>query len=190
MRADKQKIDQQWQQAVPHWRPFKHNSYKGEHDLLYDVLQENENIEAIVGGMFSPELKSAGWSLRAGIIVATNHRVLFLDKGMLGNKEVADMPYASIETVAYSTGLFMAGIKITGRGTANYQIENVPKNEVQAFVDVVRTHLMAKNIAAQTTDNTSAHLVADEIEKLASLMERGFLTSQEFDAKKKQLLEI
>ena len=100
------------------------------------------------------------------------------------------MPYASIETVAYSTGLFMAGIKITGRGTANYQIENVPKNEVQAFVDVVRTHLMAKNIPAQMTNNTSAHLVADEIEKLASLMERGFLTSQEFDAKKKQLLEI
>ena len=102
----------------------------------------------------------------------------------------SDMPYVSIETVAYSTGLFMAGIKITGRGTANYQIENVAKNEVQAFVDVVRTHLMAKNIAAQTTNNTSAHLVADEIEKLASLMERGFLTSQEFDAKKKQLLEI
>ena len=31
---------------------------------------------------------------------------------------------------------------------------------------------------------------ADEIEKLASLLERGILTQEEFDAKKKQLLGL
>ena len=140
MPADRQKIDQQWLQAAPNWRPFKQNGYRGEHDLLYDVLQEDENIEAMVGGMFSPELKSSGWSRRAGIIVATNHRVLFLDKGMFGNKEVADMPYVSIETVAYSTGLFMAFMM-----PCSLEASPRPKNLVQCLNDIRRVLPMCES---------------------------------------------
>lgn len=42
-------------------------------------------------------------------------------------------------------------------------------------------------VAPQPAPSLSA---ADEIEKLASLLERGILTQEEFDAKKKQLLGL
>ena len=92
--------------------------------MLYDLLEDDEHLEALVGRMFGPDMQATGGvtkifkgggggggggggSLHKGVGVATDRRAIFLDKGILST-EVAEMPYASIESTSYSTGIIHA----------------------------------------------------------------------------------
>ena len=185
-------IDDQWNAMG--WGSKDH---QGEREMLFGILDDGERIESLIGGLFGPDLSNAGnigqnQSLHSGIVVATDRRLLFVDKGVFGSKEVAEMPYPSIETLSYSEGMFFAGVKITGRGTANYQIQQVIKGAIKPFVDCVRFHLNDKRSPSAPTQVPlgSVQSPADEIEKLANLLERGYITQEEFDAKKKELLGL
>ena len=154
--------------------------------MLYDILSDDETLKGMVGGTFRADTDRI--HLHGGIAVATSKRVLFLDKGLLGSTEVMDIPYASIEAITYSTGIMFGGIRVMGRGTANFGIEDIQeKASMQPFADCVKAHIEAATDIAQ---GTPAPSVADEIAGLAALMERGALTQEEFAAKKRQMLGI
>lgn len=183
-------IDQQWNDLKPTWWGNRHD---GEREMLHSLVDEGETLEALIGGTYRAEQDASRVHQHEGIAVATNKRVIFVDKGVFGSSEVSEMPYRNIEAITYSTGVFFAGVQITGRGIASFRIEDIPdKDSVKPFVDCVRGHLEAAQApqavaAPQPAPPLSA---ADEIEKLASLLERGILTQEEFDAKKKQLLGL
>ena len=188
------RVDQQWTALNPKWGK---NDHKGEHAMLYGIIQPDEDLECIIGGSFGPDLGQAkvGDSFHRGIIVATDRRVLMVDKGLFGSTEVAEMPYHSIEAITRSTGMFAAGLRITGRGTMHFRIEKInPKEAAARFADCVQDHLTGTGQAgpdrqggAVTPVVTSA---ASEVEALANLLDRGILTQEEFDAKKKELLGL
>ena len=186
------RIDEQWQALNPEWGK---SEYKGEHEMLYSLIQPGEDLECIIGGLFGPDLGQAkpDKSLHRGIIVATDRRVLMVDKGWFGSTEVAEMPYHVIEAITHSTGMFAAGLRITGRGTMHFRIERVfPKNAATRFADCVRPHLveqagLPRNDSPATPSISSP---ASEVEALANLLDRGILTQEEFDAKKKDLLGL
>ena len=186
------RIDEQWQALNPSWGK---NQNKGEHGMLYTLIEDGEELECIVGGRFGPDLGQAriGESMHSGIIVATNQRVLMVDKGMFGSTEVAEIAYRNIEAMTYSTGMFAAGLRITGRGTMHFRIESiVPKEAATRFADCVRSHLEERS-DQQEQSGAVAPVVdsaARELETLANLMDRGVLSREEFDAKKKQLLGL
>ena len=183
-------IDQQWNDLKPAWWGDRH---KGEREMLHSLVDEGETLEALIGGTYRAEQDTSRRHRHQGVAVATSKRVLFVDKGVMGSSEVSEMPYRSIEAVTYSTGAFFAGIQITGRGIASFRIEDIPdKDSVKPFVDCVRGHLEAAHApqAAAPQPVASPLSAADEIEKLASLKERGILTQEEFDAKKRQLLGL
>ncbi len=182
-------IDQQWNTLKP---ALWGNRHSGEREMLYDLIEESETLESLIGGTYRAEQDTSRFHKHNGIAVATSKRVLFVDKGVLGSSEVSEMPYRNIEAITYSTGLMMAGVQITGRGIASFRIEDiVEKDSVKPFVDCVRGHLEAAHAPQASAPQPAAPLsAADEIEKLASLMERGVLTQEEFDAKKKQLLGL
>ena len=183
-------IDQQWNDLKPaSWG----NRHSGEREMLHSLVDEGETLEVLVGGTYRAEQDTNRLHRHQGVAVATNKRVLFVDKGMLGSSEVSEMPYRSIEAITYSTGIMAAGIQITGRGIASFRIEDIiDKEAVKPFVDCVRGHLDAAHApqAAAPHPVAAPLSVADEIEKLASLKERGILTQEEFDAKKRQLLGL
>ena len=171
--------------------------------MLYELIEDDEHLEALIGGRFGPDLKATGGpinilkegSLHDGVCVATTTRVIFLDKGIMAS-EVSELPYRSIESISYSSGVMLGGLRIVGRGGSSMQIEMVrPKDSAQWFASVVKKHLAASHgsmaSTAQPTQQTGPSMpVADEIEKLAALMEKGILSRNEFDAKKKQLLGL
>ncbi len=166
-------------------------THKGERKMLIDLLDDGEQVGSMVGGMFGPDLGDAGklgknGSLHKGIVVATQSRVLFVDKGIFST-EVAVMPYDSIETIANSSGLIKAGVKLTGRGTASYQIQMVKKTEVKPFVDYVRAQVAASRVSATSSAQAGS---AAELASLYALVGQGVLTEAEFEAKKRQLLGI
>ena len=198
------RIDVEWTTLMPKgWGGLggDANMHSGEHKMLYTLLEDDEHLEGLVGGMFGPDLKGTGGlfniakegSLHKGVGVATDRRVIFVDKGILAT-EVAEIPYASIETIAYSTGIVMGGLKISGRGTTSLKVEMVsPKGSAKAFADVVRPHLTAH---LNPSNNTQARQQAaplssaiDDLRKLGELLQMDLITREEFDVKKRELLD-
>ena len=189
----RQEIDDQWFDVAP----FSKRMHIGERKMLYDILDSSESVKSLVGGTFRADTNRL--HKHNGVAIATDKRVVFLDKGILGSTEVQEMPYRNVEAITYSTGMLMAGVQITGRGISSFRIEDIrQKDSVRPFVDCVRSHVDAVAItdnpsmdkSQQAIDWTPAVSVADEIEKFGQLVEKGILTPEEFAAKKQQLLGI
>ena len=115
----------------------------------------------------------------------------------MGSQQAYEMPYRSIEDITHSTGILSGAVRITGLGVADLRINYVlPKKSANNFADCVRLQVQTNHAKAapQATQNahtsTTATYVADELEKLAGLVKEGFLTRDEFEVKKKQLLGL
>ncbi len=199
------RIDYEWAELIPKgWGTFGDaHMHSGERKMLYELLDDDEHLEAIIGGRFGPDLRATGGplnilkegSLHDGVGVATTSRVIFLDKGIMAS-EVVELSYRNIESISYSTGVMLGGLKIVGRGGSAVQVEMVrPKESAQTFASIVKNHLDSTRVTAaspqgSTPQSLAPMPVADEIEKLAGLLEKGILTQDEFDTKKKQLLDL
>ena len=182
----RQVIDDEWASADP-WA--RKNMHSGERRMLYDILATDEHIESMIGGRF---LKDTGRiEKHNGVAVATNKRVVFVDKGIFGSTETMTISYDSIESVTYSKGMMAAGVHVIGRGASDYRIEDIfDKDSVQPFVDCILENIEQPS-QAETPPNVSQKSTStvDELERLASLVERGFLDRAEFEAKKRELLQ-
>jgi hypothetical protein len=178
------KIDARWNAIKP--KKWRENFHGGERQMLYDILDDDEDIDNLIGGTF--KANTDRFHPHQGIAVATSKRVVCLAKGLFGSGEVKEIAYRNIEGITFNTGIFMARMQITGRGMARYRIEDIrEKNSVKPFVDCVRAHL---EVVSAQPGHLAQGSAADEIEKLAGLLRRRLITQDEFDAKKKQLLGL
>ena len=190
-----ERIDQEWNALIPKgWGTFTDaNMHSGERKMLYRLLESDEHLECLCGGDFKANSgeshiwRDSGRSFNSGVVVATDRRVIFLDKGIVST-EVAELTYKSIESISYSGGMMWGSLKFGLVGATTLPIENVkPKEQAKVFADTVRKHLNAgPTVAAPTVVQTASAM--DELEKAAALYERGLLTAEEFAAKKAQLL--
>ena len=177
----RQVIDDYWNDVKP--TSWGKQQFSGEHNILYELLDEDETIEALVGGTFRQDTDRI--SPHQGVAVATNRRVVFVDKGLLGSTEVMDIAYKNIEALTNSTGLFAAGIQVKGRGTASFRIEDIhDKASVAPFTTCVRKHITdTPSPPAQVSVS-----LLDELERLARLREANHISQEEYETLKKQLL--
>lgn len=146
---------------------------------LPSILWEDELPEKIVQGTYNNG---------NGLLVATNKRLIFIDKGIFSLK-VEDFPYDKITSIQYTTGLLMGGIEIYASGN-KAEIKNVPKDQVRTFAEYVRARITApKPPATQSAAQTKQQDdILAQIEKLGKLKEQGIITEEEFVAKKKEIL--
>lgn len=77
---------------------------KKEINFLPKIIEDDENIHALTSGF----LKNKTW-----LIVATNKRIIFLDKGLIGGFSRRDIPLNKISSVSYSTSIMFGKIIIT-----------------------------------------------------------------------------
>lgn len=153
---------------------------KKEIAFLPEVLNEDENIKALTSGF----LDGNTW-----LIVCTNKRIVFLDKGMIFGLKQVEIPIDKINSIGQKRGLILGEIHIQD-GASNRKIESVSKETIAPFIEAVNKEIenyknSLRGNSNQTQANTS---VADEIIKLKSLVDAGVLTQEEFDTKKRQLL--
>lgn len=149
---------------------------------LPNLLGANEQIKAMTSGLIESNI----W-----LIVCTNKRVLMLDKGMVYGLKLIDIPLDRINSISHSKGLLFGNISITD-GATTRTIENIPTITVSFFADTVNKEIgiykQAKNTPiTQVVNNASP---ADELIKYKQLLDMGVLTQEEFDLKKKQLLDL
>lgn len=147
---------------------------------LPNILWEDEIVENIVQGLYEN---------KNGILVATNKRLVFVDKGLIYGLKVEDFPYDKITSIQYQTGMIFGELTIYASGN-KADIKNVEKKRVRNFAEYVRSRITEKKDRTASKYDEPGMDVAEQIKRLADLKEQGILTEEEFSMKKKKLLGI
>lgn len=146
---------------------------------LPNLIAAEEEIFAIVQGFYNES---------QGILVGTNKRLLFVDKGLIYGLKVEDFGLDKITSIQYQSGIMFAELIILASGNTA-KISQLGKTEARNFADKARQKLSDTKVNTSIAQVIQQPLdIADQIEKLASLKEKGILTQEEFDAQKKKLL--
>lgn len=146
---------------------------------LPSILWEDEQIKAVTSGTYEGG---------TGLLVATDRRVLFVDKGMFGARlRVEDFGYDKITSIQYATGMILGKIVIFASGN-KAEIVNVQKDQAKITAERIRLFIgSGSNHSTSSTSSGSGML--DELERLAALHSRGILTEAEFAMAKIKLLQ-
>ena len=106
----------------------------------------------------------------------------------------SEMALDKINSISYNKGLMLGSIEIW-HGGAKMIIENCTKESVKPFVDAVnkaRENLNQKPVSVPVQDpvqhTAPAVDIADQLERLIAMVEKGFLSKEEFEAQKQKLL--
>jgi len=153
---------------------------RGEIKELPKILWEDEIIKKAVPGNYQNG---------NGMLVATNKRVIFLNKGFLGGLQVEDFSYDKISSIQYNVGMLMGDITIYASGN-KATIKHIEKSQTRDFADFLRANLDKKDEADQNTIAHTEDDVISKLERLASLKEKGILSEDEFQSEKKKILSL
>ena len=146
---------------------------------LPNILWEDEIVEKIVQGLYENG---------QGILVATNKRLLFVDKGLIYGLRIEDFPYDKITSIQYETGLLFGKIKIFASGN-KADIEQVDKKQARDFAEYVRARISGAKEHASIPKNKPAYDdVITQLERLAKLKAQGVISDEELLSQKKKLL--
>lgn len=141
---------------------------------LDGLLQADEEVLLISNGLYEK---------KNGAVIATNRRVLFLDKGLVGLTH-EDFPYDRISSVQHQTGMMLGSMKIHASGN-EAEIKSMGKEAAKNMAEIVRGKLAEKQASPPAASSES---VASQIKTLAELRDAGALTEDEFAAQKARLL--
>ena len=149
---------------------------------LPKILSEDEIIENIVRGFYSHGL---------GILVATNRRLVFIDKGIMGGVKVEDFPYEKISSIQYETGMLQGEITVFTSGN-KATISNIGKNQARNFGEFARAKISSPKSPSDIIsdmDSLASSDVLTKLERLAKLKEQGILDDEEFKDQKRKIPE-
>lgn len=141
------------------------------------ILWEDELIEKLIQGVYNNG---------QGILVATNKRLIFVDKGMFYGLRVEDFPYDKITSIQYKTGIIFGTITIFASGN-KAEINNMIKDQTRNFGDYVRARISGSVDHASMVEKPSGDTI-EQLERLAKLKDSGILSEQEFTDQKKKIL--
>jgi hypothetical protein len=148
------------------------------------VLAPGEVVLDFTDGMFKQGALITSGARRTGLFV-TDRRVGFFTRKIGGHK-VLDFAYGLITSVEYKNGMAFGEIRISAPGS-RVIFTRVPKEDVERVGQAIRDRVaMAMSPAAPAAQSPVS--VADEIEKLAGIRDKGLLTEDEFQAQKAKLL--
>lgn len=142
------------------------------------ILSDDEHVKAICSGVVGGDT----W-----LIVCTEKRILFLDKGLIYGLKQRETPIEKINSVEQQKGLVLGAIAIWD-GATKMEIKNVAKAAVAPFVTAVHEQIETYKNRMRPSTSAAPVSTADEIRKLKGLLDDGILTQAEFDAKKAELL--
>jgi hypothetical protein len=139
---------------------------------LPEVLHRGERIKALTSGRYQGNT----W-----LIIVTDQRIVFLDKGMVFGLKQDELPLHQISSLSHRTGLIFGELHIATSG--GYCIlERIPKDEAAKIAAIISTLIRTASPMTGPVD------VASQLERLAALLEKGLLTKDEFAAQKAKLL--
>lgn len=148
---------------------------------LPTILWQDELVEDMIQGEYNK---------RQGLLVATDKRLIFIHKGMLFGINVQDFTYQKITTIEYNTGLIDGRFRVFAAGNCEEIKSVIPKSRVREFGEFVRSKLNIKSEAPPAPVMVQSTSVAEQLERLAALKEKGILTDDEFAVQKAKILSL
>ena len=147
-----------------------------------EVLREGETVKGLTSGFMDGNT----W-----LIVCTERRIIFLDKGMLYGLKQKDTPLEKINSIEHKIGMIFGKITIRDAAT-EITIDNLQKAAVAPFLETVNSAIEAlKNSTnAPPPAGNEPVDVASQLGKLTDLRDKGVLTEEEFQGQKKKLLSL
>ena len=148
---------------------------------LPKILWEDESVEQLIQGMYNNG---------TGLLVATNKRLIFVDKGLMFGIKVEDFPYDKITSLQYETGMLMGEITIFASGN-KAEIKYLEKARTRVFAEFVRARVTGASSHASVKPASvaiQADDVVSKLERLAVLKSQGILTEDEFLEQKRRIL--
>ena len=154
---------------------------KKEIKALPEVLDDTETIKYACSGV----LDGHTW-----LVVCTNKRVIFLNKNMVFGMDQKEIPLTVINAVSYSKQFVSGTVSITN-GANVTGIEKINAVAAPIMAKTIREQMAAiKSPTQSQTVVQSTPDVPDEIRKYKQLLDDNIITQEEFDAKKKELLNL
>lgn len=155
MPVEKRVVEQQLEALGDFQRLFTAKEIR----FLPQVLIDGETIYGLTSGFY----EGKSW-----IVVVTDMRIVFLDKGMFYGLKQIDMPLSHISSVSHKTGFFLGEITVATAGGAR-TIAKIKKREVLKISTLIST-------------------LAYKLDRLAALREKGALTEEEFQISKQRVM--
>lgn len=176
---------------------------------LPNILEDNERIYAVTSGF----VNNNTW-----LCVCTDRRIIFLDRGLVYGVKQIQMPLNRINSIDHEIGIAFGTISVWD-GATRMTVGTILRNKVHYFVKVAKRameeynqrlsmqyqqqmmmqqqmqqqHMMQQQPAApQLTPEQQAQRMSDvaqHLEKLAALRDKGILTEEEFQMQKARMLQ-
>lgn len=119
------------------------------------------------------------------ILVATDRRLIFVDKEFMYGLTVEDYSYTKISSIQYETEVMLASIDIQVSDDL-VEIDGVGKYEAKLFCEKVRDFMSRPEGYIQYKSEPST---LDQLEQLGRLKESGILSEEEFNDQKKKIID-
>ena len=148
------------------------------------MLTANEQIEGIFSGVAAKHI-----SFKRSRLVVTDRRViLFTPGGFIGGGGGSDaFIYTDISSVQGNRGVRDGGIEINVFGRTE-RFSNVDKREADLAENMIRENVRKAKIGASKLTKAPAGTL-DQLKKLKELLDMGALSKEEYEEKRKKLLD-
>lgn len=146
--------------------------------FLPQILSHGEQVLAFTSGF----MEGGSW-----LVTLTDRRIIFLDKGLLFGLKQTAIELDKVNSISGSTGLLFGRITVED-GASQRLISNVRKQTVTAFTNRARDAVQARKFVLAQGARAGAPDVVSQLERLMHLLERGAISSQEFQYQKRRLL--
>lgn len=166
---------------------FKPSNTKSEVKELPNLLHADEELRGLLEGILTLSGKSSNG---IGLLIATNKRIIFFRKSIIGTQTKEEYPLRQVTSSVYRKGLIMGGVGIT---TANNDavIDHCVKTEAERF-DRILHEVLEEYHATMSQNNTQPQTTQlsnlEQLEKLFELKQKGIITEEEFNQQKAKLL--
>jgi len=160
----------------------------GELNSLHGILSGDEECYGMCEGMLKKphSNKSSGY----GIAVLTSKRFLFYYKGLLGTVTTEEFPLDNISSISFHKGLLTGSLHVYATNVGEIIIEACDNGNAATIIRVWRHLSELQKIFQSDVEPGNISDPAMELEKWHSLKEKGIITEEEFNEKKKQLLGL
>ena len=155
-------------------------------------LQPGEQVRAAVMGTYETKILGSD-SVRAGVMLATDQRIVFYAK-KLGGYDLESFTYGNISSFEQSKSMMGHQISFFASGNkVNLKwISDLPA--VEKFTQVFKSRIgstvpdLAAAHAPAPSAASDSDAVFDQLRQLGQLRDTGIVTTEEFEAKKAELL--
>lgn len=161
-------------------------------EQVREHLEPGEHIDAHVGGTY--EAKMMGQKIvRNGVMIATDRRLVFYAK-KLGGFDLESFPFGNISSFEQGKGMMGHSFRFFASGNT-VEMKWINDGDFATFARLVteRTGQAAPPPVAPPPPApavpASQEDVFEALEKLGRLRDAGIVTPEEFEAKKKELLD-